>query len=262
MSFIQSAPQRSSVLGSDTPHTALSLPPSSDCFWVIDAQGRHLFTNSLTKSILGYGREELLALGPLVNLVHEDDRPRVRASIDALLRSPSRRSASVTLRVREKSGTWRHCEATGVNMLEVEGVNGIVVTARNVAEKPVTPVRPRRWLIVDDDEGVTASLRFGLEDAGDEVESMSNAEGLVEKVASWAPDVILLDVELGDSNGVEIQRALRRAGLEIPVILMSGRAYVSPDELVARSAFLTKPFGVAELFLTAERLRLAAAPDA
>lgn len=233
------------------------IPPrlqhSDDCFWVIDAQGRHLFTGNIARSILGYTREDLDRGLAIDTLIHDDDKGRVRESIAALMRTPER-PLSVTVRLKDKSGAWRHCETTGVNMLHVEGVNGIVVTGRDIPGEPQRAVVPRRWLLVDDDEGVAASLTMALEDAGDHVEWIDRGTGFMDKVAAMEPDLILLDVELGDCDGTALRRQLRSIGSAVPVILMSGHALVAADELDAHSAFLAKPFEVAELLRVAARL--------
>lgn len=112
----------------------------------------------------------------------------------------------------------------------------------------------KRILLVDDDENVGSALSFVLEDAGFEVEWLSEGLQVVERVQASAPDLVILDIHLGDADGRTIYRNLRAESQDIPIILMSGHAQVSASELDASSAFLRKPFETATLLTMASKL--------
>ena len=91
-----------------------------------------------------------------------------------------------------------------------------------------------RVLIVDDHERFRASARRMLEKAGFEVVG-ELATGLptLATVREVEPDVVLLDIQLPDSDGFTIARALRDSGLECRVVLTSSRDWSDSLELVA-----------------------------
>jgi two-component system response regulator PrrA len=117
-------------------------------------------------------------------------------------------------------------------------------------ESPVTP-RGRTVLVVDDDGpsrlllGIVCGAR-GLA----VIEAARGADALCAAVQR-RPDLILLDVSLPDISGLEVCRQVREAGMDIPILMLSGHA--DPAD-VARGlkfgadGYLTKPFVLRELF--------------
>ncbi|MGI9009135.1 MAG: response regulator transcription factor [Streptosporangiaceae bacterium] len=101
-------------------------------------------------------------------------------------------------------------------------------------------------LVVEDDAGIASQLVRGLTRGGYQVEHvMTGAEAL----AHAAPDVVLLDLELPDGDGVNVCRKLRERS---PVAIIVVTAYgEEPDRVNALDAgaddYLVKPFGLAEL---------------
>jgi DNA-binding response OmpR family regulator len=79
----------------------------------------------------------------------------------------------------------------------------------------------RLWL-VDDDESLAAMLRDFLELQGFQVEVMHRGDTLLERLASDAPDLVILDVMLPDTSGFEILAQLRQDH-ELPVIMLTAR---------------------------------------
>jgi DNA-binding NarL/FixJ family response regulator len=93
---------------------------------------------------------------------------------------------------------------------------------------------PLRVLIVDDHERFRASARRMLEKAGFEVVGeLATGMPTLSTVRETDPDVVLLDIQLPDSDGFTIARALRDAGLECRVVLTSSRDWSDSSELVA-----------------------------
>ena len=90
-----------------------------------------------------------------------------------------------------------------------------------------------RCLIVDDSEDFLASAARLLESQGIEVAGRaSNAEEALALAESLRPDVILVDVELGDEDGVELALRLRDAAPESRVVLISAYERDEVDDLV------------------------------
>jgi DNA-binding response OmpR family regulator len=107
-----------------------------------------------------------------------------------------------------------------------------------------------RVLVVDEDEAMTrvVGLALGLE--GWDVTTVGLGEAALAAVAAYEPHAILLDITLPDANGVDIAGRLRAAGVETPIIFLTGRDSLD-DRLAAFAAggddYLTKPFSLEDL---------------
>ena len=113
----------------------------------------------------------------------------------------------------------------------------------------MTDSKPR-VLVVDDDRAVRDSLRRSLEFNGYEVVlAADGAEGLV-AVGAHHPDVVVVDVMMPRLDGIETTRALRAAGNDVPILVLTARDAVG-DRVEGLDAgaddYLTKPFALEEL---------------
>ncbi|WP_313406690.1 response regulator transcription factor [Aeromicrobium sp.] len=107
-----------------------------------------------------------------------------------------------------------------------------------------------RILVVDDDRAVRDSLRRSLEFNGYTVEIAGDGAEALAKVAQSAPDVIVMDVMMPRLGGLDATRALRAAGNDVPILVLTARDAVSDrvDGLDAGADdYLTKPFALEEL---------------
>jgi DNA-binding response OmpR family regulator len=101
-------------------------------------------------------------------------------------------------------------------------------------------------LVVEDDASIAAQLVKGLTRGGYRVDHVMTGHDALQ----WGePDVVLLDLELPDLDGVQVCRKLReRTGAAIIVVTAHGE---EPDRVMALDAgaddYLVKPFGLAEL---------------
>jgi len=109
----------------------------------------------------------------------------------------------------------------------------------------------RRILIVDDDSALRQSLAEQLE-LNEEfvcIECGTAARAL-EIVNSDRFDTIVLDVGLPDMDGRELCRLLRRAGVQVPIVMLTG-ADSEPDTILGLEAgaddYVTKPFRLSVL---------------
>jgi two-component system KDP operon response regulator KdpE len=104
-------------------------------------------------------------------------------------------------------------------------------------------------LIIDDEPQIRSAVRDALREVADRIgEAATGAEGLNVAVAE-RPELVVLDLGLPDSAGVDVCRELRRL-LASPIIVLSARH--SEDEKVlllnaGADDYVTKPFSVLEL---------------
>ena len=122
-----------------------------------------------------------------------------------------------------------------------------------------------RVLVVDDDRAVRDSLRRSLEFNGYEVVLAGDgAEGLV-AVGAQHPDVVVIDVMMPRLDGIETTRALRAAGNDVPILVLTARDAVG-DRVEGLDAgaddYLTKPFALEELLARLRALLRRVVPDA
>lgn len=122
-----------------------------------------------------------------------------------------------------------------------------------------------RVLVVDDDRAVRDSLRRSLEFNGyDVVLAADGAEGLV-AVGAQHPDVVVIDVMMPRLDGIETTRALRSAGNDVPILVLTARDAVG-DRVEGLDAgaddYLTKPFALEELLARLRALLRRVVPDA
>jgi len=112
----------------------------------------------------------------------------------------------------------------------------------------------QRVLVVDDDKAVRESLRRSLEFNGYDVATAADgAEALAGLAAAGsvsAPDVVVMDVMMPRLDGIETTRALRAAGNDVPILVLTARDAVG-DRVEGLDAgaddYLTKPFALQEL---------------
>ena len=99
-------------------------------------------------------------------------------------------------------------------------------------------------LIVDDDPGITGGLSALLEESW-EVRTATNGRDGIVAFAEFSPDVVLLDVQLPDTSGIDLLHQFKMYSEAVAVIMMSG---VGTLERVVESmklgaeTFLQKPF--------------------
>jgi FixJ family two-component response regulator len=106
----------------------------------------------------------------------------------------------------------------------------------------VTPV----VFVVDDDVSVRESLELLIRCAGWQPETFASAEEFLARPRVFAPTCLVLDVNLPDLNGLDLQKRIAGDRIEMPIIFITGYGDV-PITVQAMKAgaveFLTKPFG-------------------
>ncbi|MBB5395664.1 PleD family two-component system response regulator [Mucilaginibacter sp. AK015] len=115
----------------------------------------------------------------------------------------------------------------------------------------------RRILAVDDDKDILEVLQFILEDSGYKVDTLTDGRLLMETIHNKHPDLILLDIMLGNLDGRELCQALKKeAGTHnIPVIMISASHNVgsSLNQENGPNDFIEKPFDINVLLNSIKR---------
>src|SRR5258705_9144825 len=99
--------------------------------------------------------------------------------------------------------------------------------------------------VVDDDAGVRAAIQGLLKSAGLRCECFPSAEEFLRRTRADGPSCLVLDVSLPGVNGLEFQRELADAGLQIPIVFITGHGDIPMTVKAMKSGaveFLTKPF--------------------
>ena len=104
--------------------------------------------------------------------------------------------------------------------------------------------------LIDDDESMRTSLARMLGEVGYQVQEYASATDFLEKSLPLAPAVILLDMQMPDITGLELQKELLSLGRKTPIIFISGQSH--PHQIVQALKngaidFLFKPFNLEEL---------------
>jgi RNA polymerase sigma factor (sigma-70 family) len=98
--------------------------------------------------------------------------------------------------------------------------------------------------IVDDDDAVRRSLQLLIRSVGLSVETFASAQEFLKRKPPDGPACLVLDVRMPGLSGLDLQRELAAAGLEVPIIFMTGHGSV-PMSVRAMKAgavdFLQKP---------------------
>ena len=105
-------------------------------------------------------------------------------------------------------------------------------------------------LVVDDDRAVRESLRRSLEFNGYQVALASDGAEALASIGGNPPDALVIDVMMPRLDGIETTRALRTAGNDLPILVLTARDSVG-DRVEGLDAgaddYLTKPFALEEL---------------
>jgi DNA-binding response OmpR family regulator len=116
------------------------------------------------------------------------------------------------------------------------------------------PLR-RRVLFIEDESALRISYERYFRPRYAMAFASSGAEALA-RVAEAPPDVVVLDMRLPDTDGVELLRRLREQIPDLPVIITTAYVSVEPQLRVldlAHSAYLIKPFDLDELGAAIDR---------
>lgn len=117
----------------------------------------------------------------------------------------------------------------------------------------------KKILIVDDEVNIVISMEFLIKQAGYDLEIAQDGEEALEKVASFNPDLILLDVMMPKINGFEVCRRIRHnpdwQDIKIIMLTAKGREVeVTKGMALGADAYIIKPFSTKELMAEVKQI--------
>ncbi len=109
----------------------------------------------------------------------------------------------------------------------------------------MTPAGTPTVFVIDDDAAMRAAIRGLLKSVGLPSESYGTAEEFLRNKRPDGPSCLVLDVSLPGVSGLDFQRQLADAGIQIPIIFITGHGDIPMTVKAMKSGaleFLTKPF--------------------
>jgi FixJ family two-component response regulator len=109
----------------------------------------------------------------------------------------------------------------------------------------VTPAEDATVFLIDDDARMRAATERLLKSVGLHVESFATPKDFLTRKLPDGPSCLVLDVRLPGMSGLDVQRKLTEAGVQIPVIFITGHGDIPMTVKAMKSGaleFLTKPF--------------------
>jgi two-component system OmpR family response regulator len=104
-------------------------------------------------------------------------------------------------------------------------------------------------LVVDDESNISALVGLALESAGMTVTTAASSQEALIAVERRLPNLIVMDVMLGDHDGFETLEILRARGVDVPTLFLTARDTLADkvNGLTIGDDYLTKPFDTDEL---------------
>ena len=109
---------------------------------------------------------------------------------------------------------------------------------------------PKKILIVDDEAMIRKAVHLALAKEGYEVVEAETGGEALRRIELSKPDLILLDIMLPDVSGFDVCRDIRKAGLRVPIIILSAKTEeidVVVGLEIGADDYLPKPFDLAIL---------------
>ena len=118
----------------------------------------------------------------------------------------------------------------------------------------------KKILIVDDNVEYLEVLYEYLVGCGYDVSQSSNGKDALNKFSDYRPDIVVTDIVMPGTDGIELLLKLREINPEVKIIVMSGgnkghgKTYLHLAKELGANSILNKPFKLAELLEQIEKL--------
>lgn len=117
-----------------------------------------------------------------------------------------------------------------------------------------------RVLVADDDQDTVVTLTMLLQDEGYEVKGVNTGRHVMGAILDFAPDAVILDINLPDLSGWEVARRIRERRAPQPLLIgISGEYKKGADKVLAHISgfdhYLVKPYDPKMIFAALDELR-------
>ena len=104
--------------------------------------------------------------------------------------------------------------------------------------------------LLDDEELIVSVLAKSLKSEGYEVYPETETNGVIEKIKSWDPDVLLMDIRMPDRHGIDILEEIKESKIDTQVVMLTADDAVETAVKAMKlgaADYLTKPFNTDEV---------------
>lgn len=111
-------------------------------------------------------------------------------------------------------------------------------------------------LVVDDEKNIRLSIQIALRPERVQVVLAHDAAAAMRVLHERVVDVLILDIKIGDVNGLALYRSMQAEGLSVPTVFISGHATLTEAAQTVKSGafdFLEKPFSADKIKVTVRR---------
>ena len=132
MQATERAEERENALTESETRFRSLISNSTDIITVIDVQGGVQYISPAIERVLGYGSERIEQT-PISELIHPEERARFEENLRQVIYQGG--TLNSAWRVRHSNGEWREFEAVFTNLIPEPGIEGILMTARDLTEQ-------------------------------------------------------------------------------------------------------------------------------
>ena len=113
------------------------------------------------------------------------------------------------------------------------------------------PLLAETWLIIDDDEVFCRILKKSLEKQGNQVLTATNADSALQLAKKQLPKFIILDLNIGDDNGIHLIKPLLAITPNAKILMLTGYASIATAVSAVKMGayhYLPKPCSLDEIY--------------
>jgi two-component system response regulator (stage 0 sporulation protein F) len=111
-----------------------------------------------------------------------------------------------------------------------------------------------RILLIDDDEHIRLLYAEELSQEGHEVITLGSGDMVLSAADRLQPEVVALDIKMGDYDGLELLQQIRNRHYSLPIILCSAYdIYKEDPRTMAADYYVVKSFDLSELKIAIQR---------
>jgi diguanylate cyclase (GGDEF)-like protein/PAS domain S-box-containing protein len=111
------------------------LEHSADVVTILEPDGRWRWSSDAARRILGFTDPAEVGAADIFGIVHPDDVETARAIFGAIVAGTRGPDHPMTLRIRDRGGSWHYFEMRGQNLTDDPALHGIVITSRDVTRR-------------------------------------------------------------------------------------------------------------------------------